>query len=155
MGNIKLLFCEGVESTKMILSDLHEALLKERQKNFIENKKKAYDQKIMKCKSRYLESIHCEDLIKKNSLRVKDGTIMENNIANRLKQEILLYKKALNSYNKMKDRFRLFELSFSVTIANGDKNRVKEAIIELRKFRALLELADQKVNLIEHALNYL
>merc|ERR1712187_231234 len=45
--NIKLLFCEGVEFTEIILSDLHhknltildEALLKERQKNFSENKK--------------------------------------------------------------------------------------------------------------------
>merc|ERR1712187_630601 len=136
------------------LTILDEALLKEKQKNFIENKQKMDYKKTLKGKSRYSESIYYKEPIKKKSIRVKkNGITMENNIAKRFEQEILLYKKTLNSYNKIKDRFRLLELSFSVTIANGDKNRVKKATIALRKFRVLLELADQKVHIIEHALN--
>merc|ERR1712187_1007928 len=102
------------------LTILDEALLKEKQKNFIENKQKTDYKKILKGKSRYSESIYYKEPIKKKSMRVKkNGITMENNIAKRFEQEILLYKKTLNSYNKSKDRYRLFELSFSATIANG------------------------------------
>merc|ERR1711933_184650 len=85
------------------LTILDEALLKEKQKNFIENKQKINYKEILKSKSRYFEPIYYKEPIKKKSIRVKkNGITMENNTAKRFEQEILLYKKTLNSYNKIK-----------------------------------------------------